>query len=56
MDIGINAFKIVIHKAANATGDFLGNKIVDEVAKSYYDKVMKTKPVQKIIIPTDEKE
>ena len=31
---GIDASKKVIHKAADAPGEFLGNKIADAVAKS----------------------
>ena len=37
---GINASKKVIHKTAEATGKFLGNNIVDAVAKLCNDKIV----------------
>ena len=40
------AFKIEVHK----TGESLGNKIADAVTNSYDDKIVKTKPVEEIII------
>ena len=51
MDTGINASKKVIDKVAEATGDFIENKIADVVAKSYNNKIVKTKPVEEITIP-----
>ena len=42
---GINALKTdsknVIHKATEITGEFLGNKIADRVAKLYNNKIIK---------------
>ena len=35
LDTLINASKKVIHKAAEATGEFLGNKIADVVTNLY---------------------
>ena len=35
LDTWINASKKVIHKAAEATGEFLGNKIADIVTNLY---------------------
>ena len=37
---GINVSKKVIHKTAEATGEFLGNNIVDAVAKLCNDKIV----------------
>ena len=34
LDTGINASKKVIHKAVNATGEFLGIKIADAVSRT----------------------
>ena len=51
MDTGINASKKVIDKVAEATGDYIENKIADVVAKSYNNKIVKTKPVEEITIP-----
>ena len=44
------------HKEAKTTGQFLGNKITDAVAKSCDDKIVKTKPVEETIIPPEERE
>ena len=46
LDTGIKASKKVIPKVAEATCEFLGNKIADAVAQSYDDKVLKIKPVE----------
>ena len=48
LDTGINAQiidsqKKVVHKAAEATGEFLENDIADAVYKSNDDKIVKTK-------------
>ena len=51
LDTGINASRKVIHEAAKKTGDFLGNKIADAVAKSYNDKIKKAKTDEETIIP-----
>ena len=51
LDIEINASKKVIHKVAQATGEFIGNKINDAIAKLHDNKIVKTKSVEEIIIP-----
>ena len=68
LDTGLDALKTVskriVHKAAEATGEFIGNKIADAVAKSNHDKIMKIKPVvdknarnvEKIIISPEKRE
>ena len=38
------------------TSEFLGNKIVDTVTNLYDDKIVKTKPVEEIIIPAEKRE
>ena len=56
--------KKIIHKAAEATVEFLGNKIADMVTKWYGDKTVKTKPVidensrnvEEVIIPPEKRE
>ena len=49
MDTGLDALKIVskkvIHKAAEARGEFIGKRTVDTVAKSNDDKIVKPKHV-----------
>ena len=60
LDTGLDALKTaskkVVHKAAEGTGEFIGNKIADaKIAKSN-DKIVKTKPVEEIIIPPEKTE
>ena len=67
MDTGLdalkNASKKVVHKAAEETSEFIGNKIVDAVAKLNDEKILKQKPVinensrnvEEIIIPREKK-
>ena len=68
LDTGLHslktASKTLIHKAAEATGEFIGNKAGDAVAKLNDDKIVKTKhlidenprSVEKIIIPPEKRE
>ena len=60
LDTGLDALKTackkVVHKAAEATSKFLGNKITDVVARLYDDKIVKTKPVEEIYIPPEKRE
>ena len=56
---GINASKKVVLKAAEGRDEFLGilgNKVNDVVAKSCGDKIVKTKPVEEIIIRFEKRE
>ena len=59
MDTGLDALKTasknVVPKAAEVTGEFIRNKIADAVAKSNDDKIVKTNPVEEIIIPPEKK-
>ena len=48
--------KLLLKKAVHKTGEFLGNKIADSVAKSNDDIIVKTKPVEEIITPPQKKE
>ena len=49
MDTGLDALKTaskkLVHKPAEATGEILGNKIADAVAKLNDKKILKTKHV-----------
>ena len=68
LDTGLHslktASKTLIHKAAEATGEFIGNKAADAVAELNDDKIVKTKhlidensrSVEKIIIPPEKRE
>ena len=55
---------MVVHKAAEVTGKFLGNKIADTVTKSSDDKIVKQKSVidedsrnvEEIITPPEKRE
>ena len=55
LDTGINTSKKLIHKATEAVSEFIRNKIADAVAKSYDYKIVKTKPVEEIIVPPEER-
>ena len=68
MDTGLDASKTaskkVVHKAAEATGEFIENKIADVLAKLNNDKIVKEKPVvdensrnfEEITIPPEKRE
>ena len=68
MDAGRNGLKTAskkaVHKAAEVTGKFLGNKIADTVTKSNDEKIVKQKSVidedsrnvEKIITPPEKRE
>ena len=53
MDTGINASKKVIHKVAEARGEFLGNKIADKVVKQKPIIDENLRNVEEIIIPSE---
>ena len=55
-DTGLNSLKIASKEVVHKTGEFLGNKIADAVAKSDDHKVVKTKPAEEIIIPPGKRE
>ena len=50
MDTGLDSLKTAFKKLFQKTGKFLGNRIADAVTNSYDDKIVKTKPVEEIII------
>ena len=68
LDTGLHslktASKTLINKAAEATGEFIGNKAADAVAELNDDKIVKTKhlidensrSVENIIIPPEKRE
>ena len=64
LNIGLDALKsaskTVVHKAVEATGELLGNKIACTVAKSNKDKIVKydenPRNVEKVIIPPEKRE
>ena len=60
LDTGLDALKTaskkVVHKAAEATDEFIRNKIEDAVGKLNKDKTLKTNPVEEIIIPPEKRE
>ena len=68
MDTGLDASKTaskkVVHKAAEATGEFIENKIADALSKLNNDKIVKEKPVvdensrnfEEITIPPEKRE
>ena len=56
LDKGLDALKTAYKKVVHKTGEFLGNKIIDAVAKSNDDKIVKEEPVEEIIIPPEKRE
>ena len=50
LDTGLDSLKTASKKLVYKIDEFLGNKI-SEAVNSYDDKIVKTKPVEEIIIP-----
>ena len=50
---GLDCLKTAPKNVVYKISEFLENKIAEVVAKSYDDKIVKTKPVEKIIIPSE---
>ena len=61
LDTGLDSLKTASKKVVHKRGEFLGNKIAntdrntDAVTTLYDDKIVKTKPVEEIIIPPEKK-
>ena len=53
MDTGLDSLKTSSKKVIHKTGEVLGYKIADAVTNLYDDKIVKTKPVEEIIIPPE---
>ena len=56
LNTGPNSLKAASTKIAQKIGEFLGNKVADAVTTSNDDKIVKTKPVEEIIIPLEKNE
>ena len=60
MDTGIDALETasrkVVHQAAEATSEFIGNKIVDKIVKSKHITDENPRNVEEIIIPSEKRE
>ena len=55
LDTGIDSLKIASKKVVHKTRNFIGSKTVDAVTNWYDDKVVKTKPLDEIIIPPEKR-
>ena len=55
MDIGLDYLKTASKKKIRNTGEVLGNKIAYAVTKSRGDKIVKQESVEKITIPSGER-
>ena len=55
LDTGLDSFKNAPKNVVHKRGDFLGNKIADAVTNLYDDKIVKSKPVEEVIIPPEKK-
>ena len=56
LDTVLDSSKTDSKKVLHKTGQVLGIKIAHAVAKSYDEKIVKTKPVEEIIIPPEKRE
>ena len=56
MDTPLDALKTASKKVVYKTVEHLRNKIADTVLNSYNEKIVKTKPIEEIIIPPEERE
>ena len=53
MHIGLDAVKTAPKNVVHKAGQFLGNKVADEVTKSSNDNIEKQEPVEEIIVPPE---
>ena len=53
LDSGLDSLKTASKKVVHKAGQFLENKIVDEVTKSYNDSTEKQETVEEINIPPE---
>ena len=53
MYIGLDAVKTAPKSVVHKAGEFLGNKVPDEVTKSCNDNIEKQEPVEEIIVPPE---
>ena len=60
LDTGLDALKtaskIVVHKAAEATGEFKGNKVTDKIVKQKPVIDENSRDAEKVIIPPEKRE
>ena len=56
LDTGLDFLKTASEKVVHNTGEYLGNKIAGAVTNLCDDKVVKTKPIEKIIILPEKRE
>ena len=52
----LDSLKTATKKVFHKTSEFLGDKIADVVANSYYNKIVKIKSVDEIITPREKRE
>ena len=52
----LDSLKTATKKVFHKTSEFLGDKIADVVANSYYNKIVKIKSVEEIITPREKRE
>ena len=56
MNTGLNSLKTASKKTVYKVCEFIENKIADALIKSNDDKIVKQKPVEEIVIPSEEKD
>ena len=55
LDTGIDSLQSASKKVVHETGEFLGNKNAYAVTNLHIDKILKTKPVEEIIIQPEKR-
>ena len=55
LDTGLHAVKTASKKVVHRADELIGNKTADAVTKSNYDKIVKQKPVEQIVILPEKK-
>ena len=56
LNTGLYAAKLLPKKRVQKAGEFIGVKIADAVTKLFDDKIVKQKPVEKVIIPQEKRD
>ena len=56
LDTVVDSLKTASEKVVDETGELLGKRFAVAVANSYDNKIVKTKPVEEVIVPPEKKE
>ena len=56
LDTVVDSLKTASEKLVDETGELLGKRFAVAVTNSYDNKIVKTKPVEEVIVPPEKKE